>query len=96
VDTDGCVAAQEYCSLILTTVEKHMNVAVEDTVKATLDGTFKGGLYVGTLANNGVGIAPYHDLESIVPQELQAKIDELKQGIIDGTVSVDPKDYPAS
>jgi basic membrane protein A len=96
VDTDGCISAQEYCSLILTTVEKHMNVAVEDTVKSALDGTFKGGLYVGTLANNGVGISPYHDLESIVPQELQAKIEELKQGIIDGTVSVDPADYPAS
>jgi basic membrane protein A and related proteins len=96
VDTDGCVAAQEYCSLFLTTVEKHMNVAVEDSVKAVLDGTFKGGLYVGTLANNGVGISPYHDLESLVPQELQTKIEELKQGIIDGTVSVDPTDYPAS
>jgi basic membrane protein A len=96
VDTDGCVAAPEYCSLFLTTVEKHMNVAVEDTVKATLDDTFEGGLYVGTLENNGVGLSPYHDLESQVPQELQDKIEELKQGIIDGSVSVDPKDYPAS
>jgi basic membrane protein A len=96
VDTDGCVADKADCSLFLTTVEKHMNVAVENTVKAVLDGTFKGGLYVGTLANDGVGIAPYHDLASQVPQELQDKIDQLKQGIIDGSVSVDPKDYPAS
>jgi basic membrane protein A and related proteins len=96
VDTDGCVSAQEYCPLFLTTVEKHMNVAVEDTVKAALDGTFEGGLYVGTLENDGVGISSYHDLASQVPQDLQAKIDELRQGIIDGTVSVDPKDYPAS
>jgi basic membrane protein A and related proteins len=93
VDTDGCVAAAEYCSLFLTTVEKHMNVAVEKTVTDTLAGTFKGGLYVGTLENDGVGIADYHDLSSQVPQELQDKITELKQGIIDGSVSVDPADY---
>jgi basic membrane protein A len=96
VDTDGCVSAPEYCALFLTTVEKHMNVAVEQTVKDTLANTFKSGLYVGTLANDGVGIADYHDLASQVPQELQDKIAELKQGVIDGTVSVDPKDYPAS
>jgi basic membrane protein A and related proteins len=96
VDTDGCVSDPADCPLFLTTVEKHMNVAVEDTVSATLDGTFKGGLYVGTLENNGVGIADYHDLASVVPQALQDKITQLKQGIIDGTVSVDPADYPAS
>jgi basic membrane protein A and related proteins len=95
VDTDGCVSAEEYCSLFLTTIEKHMSVAVEDTVKAVLDGTFKGGLYVGTLENDGVGIADFHDFDSAVPQELKDKLDELKQGIIDGSVSVDPADYPA-
>jgi basic membrane protein A and related proteins len=92
VDTDGCVAATEYCDLFLTTVEKHMDVAVYDTVQSVLDGTFKGGLYVGTLENDGVGIA---DLNSVVPADVASKIDELKQGIIDGSVSVDPADYPS-
>lgn len=96
VDTDGCVSAPEYCPLFLSTVEKHMNVAVEDTVSAALDGTFTGGLYVGTLENDGVGLADYQQLASMVPQELQDKITELQQGIIDGSVSVDPADYPAS
>ena len=95
VDTDGCISAPEYCSLFLTTVEKHMNVAVESTVQSVLDNSFKGGLYVGTLENDGVGISDYHDLASKVPQGLQDEIATLKQGIIDGTVSVDPADYPA-
>jgi basic membrane protein A len=95
VDTDGCISAAEYCSLFLTTIEKHMNVAVEDSVKSVLDDTFKGGLYVGTLANDGVGLSPYHDFDSQVPQELKDKIEELKAGIIDGSISVDPTDYPA-
>jgi basic membrane protein A len=92
VDTDGCVAAGEYCNLFLTTVEKHMDVAVTDSVESVLNDSFVSGLYVGTLANDGVGVADFLDQ---VPQEVQDKVDELKQGIIDGTVSVDPADYPA-
>lgn len=95
VDTDGCVAATEYCSLFLTTVEKHMDVAVHESIESVLDDTFVSGLYVGTLENDGVGISDYQELDSQVPQELKDKIEELKQGIIDGTVSVDPADYPA-
>jgi basic membrane protein A len=95
VDTDGCIAAEEFCDLFLTTVEKHMDQAVFDTMQSVIDGTFKGGLYIGTLENDGVGISGYHDLDAQVPQELKDKIEELKQGIIDGSVSIDPADYPA-
>jgi basic membrane protein A len=70
-----------------------MDVAVHEAMKSVVDGTFQGGIYSGTLENDGVGIAPYHEFESQVPPELSSEIDELKQGIIDGTVSVDPKDY---
>jgi basic membrane protein A and related proteins len=93
VDTDGCVSAEKYCSLFLTSILKNMDVAVEDTIKASLNGTFAGGIYTGTLENGGMGLAPYHDFESEVPQELKDQIDAAKQGIIDGSISVDPKDY---
>jgi basic membrane protein A len=93
VDTDGCVSAQQYCSLFLTSILKNMDVAVEGTIKDSLDGTFKGGVYVGTLENGGMGLAPYHDFESQVPQKLKDQIDAAKQGIIDGSISLDPKDY---
>jgi basic membrane protein A len=93
VDVDGCVSAPEFCSLFLTSIEKNMDVAVESAMKSEVDGTFQGGVYSGTLENDGVGIAPYHEFETVIPADLQSKIDELKQGIIDGSVSVDPKDY---
>ncbi|HEX9124131.1 MAG TPA: BMP family ABC transporter substrate-binding protein [Actinomycetota bacterium] len=93
VDTDGCVSASEYCPLFLTSVEKKMDVAVFDSMKAVIDGTFQGGVYSGTLENSGVDIAPYHEWDSKIPADLKSKIDELKQGIIDGTVSADYKDY---
>jgi basic membrane protein A len=93
VDTDGFVSASEYGSLFLTSVEKKMDVAVFDAMKSVVDGTYQGGIYSGTLENGGVGIAPYHDFDSQIPDELKSKIDELKQGIIDGSVSVDYNNY---
>jgi len=48
-----------------------------------------GGNVVGTLANNGVAIAPFHDLESMVPAELAAEIEQLKADIIAGTITLD-------
>lgn len=88
VDTDGCVSASEYCDLFMTSVMKNMDVAVFDTIKAALEDTFEGGLYVGTLDNGGVGIAPYHEFEDDIPDELKQEIEDIKAGIIDGSISV--------
>jgi basic membrane protein A len=89
VDADMAVAAPEYESVVLTTVEKKMDVAVFDTIKAAMDGTFQGGgVYVGTLANNGVDIAPFHSFDSAVSAELKAEIEKLKADIISGAVKI--------
>ena len=49
---------------------------------------FAGGVYVGTLANNGVRIAPYHDLSSSVSNGLNNEIKKLRSSIINGFLSV--------
>jgi basic membrane protein A len=88
VDTDGCVSAAEYCDVLLTSVVKGMDVAVKDSIQASLEDSFSSEVYVGNLENEGVGIAPYHELEQEIPQELKDKIEELKQQIIDGEITV--------
>lgn len=93
VDTDGCISAPQYCSLFLTSVQKHMDVAVEDAIRLAASGQFKGGTYVGTLANNGVGIAPFHDFDSQVPANVKADLNTIKQGIINGSIKVTPSAY---
>jgi basic membrane protein A and related proteins len=95
VDTDGCISVPDSCPLFLTSVLKNMDVAIYDTVVSVIEDTFQSGLYVGTLENDGVGIAEFHEFADDVPQELQDKVEELRQGIISGDVSVDPTDYPA-
>ena len=89
VDTDWYESAPEYKEIYLTSVMKNMDVAVFNAVKAVADGTFKGGTYVGTLKDGGVGIAPFHDFDSKVPATLQAELDQLKQDIIDGKIKID-------
>jgi basic membrane protein A and related proteins len=67
---------------------KNMDVAVFDAIEAALNDEFEGGLYVGTLENEGVGIAPYNEFDDDVPQEVKDAVDEIRQGIIDGSISV--------
>lgn len=94
VDTDGCVSAPQYCSLFVTSVMKGIDVSVKTAAEEALNGTFKGGNYIGTLKNGGTGIAPFHDFASKVPASVKSELATIKQGIIDGSISVDPKSYP--
>jgi basic membrane protein A len=86
VDTDWYVSAPEYKETYLTSVLKNMDVSVFDAIRLVVDGTFEGGFYSGTLANNGVGIAPFHDLADRVPAEVVTELETIRQGIIDGTI----------
>jgi len=86
VDTDGCISAAQYCKYMLTSVTKGITEAVKTAVLAAANGTFKGGTYVGTLANGGAVLSPYHDYSSKVPASLQAEIKTLEQDIISGKI----------
>ena len=88
VDVDGCVSAPQYCSLFLTSVDKNIATAVTTAMKDVKGGSFKGGLYTGTLQNGGVGLAPYHQFDSKIPASLKAQVQQLKQDIISGKVKV--------
>jgi basic membrane protein A len=94
VDTDGCVSAAEYCSVLLTSVFKGMDVAVTDAIKSVVDDKFSNEEYVGTLANNGTGLSPYHDWDSKIPADLKTEIDQLKKDLIDGKIKVESKVQP--
>jgi basic membrane protein A len=88
VDVDGCESNSANCSTYISTVVKNIPDAVRDAVlKGASGGDLKTG-FLGTLANNGVSIAPYHDFDSKVPAELKAEIDALKADIISGKVQV--------
>jgi basic membrane protein A len=86
VDTDGCISAAQYCKYFITSVEKGIQPAVKAAVLSAAHGTFKGGAYIGTLANGGVGLAPFHDFASKIPPALLAQLGVVKAAIISGKI----------
>ena len=88
VDVDQTLTDPNNAAVYLTSVMKGIDEAVYAASDEAINGTFTSDLYVGTLANNGVDIAPYNDFEDKVPQELKDEIEQLRQDIIDGAVAV--------
>ena len=88
VDTDGYESLSGVQDVILTSVMKVMDVAVFSIVEETMAGDFQGcGTYVGDLANGGVGLAPYHDLENEIPDDLKAEVEALAEAILSGEIT---------
>lgn len=90
VDTDGYESTQ-YGEILLTSVVKGLDVSVAAAIKASVNGSFSNELYRGTLANGGASLAPFHVLDGAIPRQLKDKLEELKQGIIDGSITVTPQ-----
>jgi len=84
VDTDGCVAAAAYCKYFITSVEKGITTSVTHAIMSAFNGSFKGGTYVGTLANGGAVLAPFHQLP--VPGSVQAELKKLTSQIESGKI----------
>jgi len=91
VDTDGCISAPQYCKYFITSVEKGIQAAVKNAIVTAAAGSFTGGNYIGTLANGGVQLAPYHMFASKVPAALQAELTQIKAGIENGSIPTPTK-----
>ena len=94
VDSDGVETNPASADIILTSVMKQIGQAVQDVIKASSGGSFSNEPYVGTLKNEGVGIAPFHDFDSKVPQDLKDEVKQLQQDIIDGKITVTSPSSP--
>jgi basic membrane protein A and related proteins len=86
VDTDGCISAAQYCSYFITSVTKGITTSVQNAVQEAADGTFHGGSYVGTLANGGAVLSPFHDFQSKVPAALVTELNTIKSEIESGMI----------
>lgn len=93
VDTDW-FESTEFGPIVLTSVQKNIDEAVFDVTEATLNGEFSSEPYIGTLENEGVGLAPFHDFEDSVPEELKMELEELRTGIIAGDIVVESPSSP--
>ena len=81
VDVDQYFTVPEAKDVLLSSAMKIIDKGVTDQIKKVADGSFKGGNVYGE-----VGLAPYHDLDSKVPADLKAKIDDTRKKLLDGSL----------
>jgi basic membrane protein A len=96
VDTDGCVSAAQYCQYFISSVTKNLSDSVEQYVTKAASGSFPTGSYVGTLDNNGTGLAPFHDFDSKVSSDLKTELKTVQQDITSGKIKITSPSQPAA
>jgi basic membrane protein A and related proteins len=89
VDTDQYISiGGPTVKALLTSAQKAIDVSVLDVINKNASGDLGGEDYSGTIRNNGVLLAPYHDFESQLPAELKSEIEALKGQLTDGSITV--------
>ena len=87
VDVDQYYTLPNEKDILITSCMKRLDNAVFSVVKSVQDDEFPGGgVYVGMLENNGVGLAPYHDFEDEIPADLKSEVDAIVEGIKKGEI----------
>ena len=94
VDSDWYEANPDYSSIVLTSVMKEIGASVEQTIKDSVEGKFSSDPYVGTLANGGVSLAPFHDFDAKVSDELKADLAKLTEDIKSGKLVIESQNAP--
>jgi basic membrane protein A len=82
VDSDQWETVPAAHPCLISSAMKLITPGVLDLVKMAKDGDFPGGLYFGD-----VGLAPFHDFENAVPQDVKDTLAEIETGLSDGSVS---------
>jgi basic membrane protein A len=96
VDNDGFYSNPQYADIILTSVTKGIDAAVSHEVQQAASGNFSTDSYIGTLANGGTALAPFHNFASDVSSTLQSELASIKAQIIAGTIKITSKNQPST
>lgn len=88
VDADFFETDPKTQDVVLTSILKNMKISTYEAVMSAASGELDFTPYVGTLENDGVGIAPFHNFEDKVSDSLAGELEELEAAIIDGSVKV--------
>jgi basic membrane protein A len=81
VDTDQWETVPEAHPCLVSSAMKLITPGVLDLVKQAQAGTFPKGNFFGA-----VGLAPFHDFDSTVAQEIKDKLAEIDKGLQDGSI----------
>lgn len=82
VDTDQWETVPEAHGCLISSAMKLITPGVGDLLDASKNGSFPGGNFVGE-----VGLAPFHDFDGDIPQEVKDTLDSLDEDLRSGALS---------
>ena len=91
VDVDWTETVPQYTPLIFTSIIKRIDNSVFQAIERAVNDEPVQPVFISTLENEGVGLAPFHDYDAEVSQEVKDEIATLQEAIIAGDVV--PSDY---
>jgi len=86
VDVDQVETLPNLSKCIVTSAEKKLKNTVQAVTESVGTGTFKAGTVVYNAASTppAIGLAPYHEFESLITSDIQAKIDAAFEAMKSG------------
>ena len=91
VDVDWTETVPQYTPLIFTSIIKRIDNSVFQAIERAVNDEPVQPVFISTLENEGVGLAPFHYYDAEVSQEVKDEIATLQEAIIAGDVV--PSDY---
>lgn len=73
---------------VMSSTVYNMPTVILTAVEAVKDGTYKGGVTHLGMKENVVDISPYHSFESKIPEATKKLIEDTKNQIIDGSLTI--------
>jgi basic membrane protein A len=90
VDVDQYLSYPTADKCIVTSAEKHLSSAVNQTITAISKGTAVGGVSKFNANNDGIGYSPFHNTAITIPADVQGKLDAALVGMKAGTLKTCP------
>lgn len=82
VDVDQYQTAPEYGSVLITSVMKNVDAVAKIVVDDFARGQLSGGIRKFNLADEAIGLAPYHEWADKIPADCLGKVDVAKNTIL--------------
>ncbi len=82
VDADQWETVPEAHACLISSAMKLITPGVFDLISAVANGSFAGGNAFGE-----VGLAPFHDFDGVIPQEVKDRLAEIDAALRDGSLS---------
>jgi basic membrane protein A len=86
VDADQFETLPEVQKCILSSATKNVKGAVHDSLIRIASGQFKAGFHTDNAKTGGVGLAPFHNFDSAVPQAVKDLLAKTVAGLADGSI----------